>query len=173
MPFGQVTVPAWVLTVKSSTVNPPGTAGLIGQGLTSGSCFALANAGVAINADALAAPGAGSLAGAVALGQVAGKVLGIAGTTLLARRLRLGVLPEGVTTRYVWGLAALAGIGFTVSLFIADLAYDAPALTDTAKIGILGGSLLAALLGAGILFPGRPADQPPGPRPAKRPTVTE
>ncbi len=54
------------------------------------------------------------------------------------------------------GLAALAGIGFTVSLFIADLAYDAPALTDTAKIGILGGSLAAALLGAAILFPGRP-----------------
>ncbi len=119
--------------------------------------FALANAGVAINADALAAPGAARLAGAVALGLVAGKVLGIAGTTLLARRLRLGVLPAGVTTRYVWGLAALAGIGFTVSLFIADLAYDAPALTDTAKIGILGGSLLAALLGAGILFPGRPS----------------
>lgn len=117
--------------------------------------FALANAGVAVSGDALGAPGAARLAGAVMLGLLAGKVLGIAGTTLLARRLRLGVLPQGVTTRYVWGLAALAGIGFTVSLFIADLAYDETTLTDSAKIGILSGSLAAALLGVTILFPGR------------------
>jgi len=117
--------------------------------------FALANAGVAVGRDAIAAPGAARLAGAVVLGLVVGKALGIAGTTLIARRLGIGVLPEGVTTRYVWGLAALAGIGFTVALFIADLAYTDPALTDTAKIGILVGSLLAAALGAAILFPGR------------------
>ena len=124
--------------------------------------FALANAGVAVSGDALSAPGAARLAGAVVLGLLAGKIFGIAGTTLLARRLGLGVLPEGVTTRYVWGLAALAGIGFTVSLFIADLAYDSDALTDTAKVGILAGSLTAALLGAAILFPGRhPRPQDP------------
>jgi NhaA family Na+:H+ antiporter len=117
--------------------------------------FALANAGVALDPDALAAPGAGRLAAAVAIGLLVGKILGVAGVTLVARRLHLGVLPAGVTTRYVWGLAALAGIGFTVSLFIADLAYDQAALTDTAKIGILAGSVTAALLGAAILFPGR------------------
>jgi NhaA family Na+:H+ antiporter len=117
--------------------------------------FALANAGVALQTDALAAAYAARLAGAVAFGLLVGKVLGIAGITLLARRLRLGALPEGVTTRYVWGLAALAGIGFTISLFIADLAYAQPAFTDAAKIGILAGSLAAALLGAAILFPGR------------------
>jgi Na+:H+ antiporter, NhaA family len=117
--------------------------------------FALANAGVALAPEALRAPGAGRLAGAVALGLVVGKIFGIAGVTLAARRLRLGVLPDGVTTRYVWGLAALAGIGFTVSLFIADLAYDGAALVDTAKMGILTGSLVAALLVAAILFPGR------------------
>ncbi|MDP9396406.1 MAG: Na+/H+ antiporter NhaA [Actinomycetota bacterium] len=127
--------------------------------------FALANAGVAVSGDALVAPGAARLAGAVVLGLLAGKTLGIAGTTLLARRLGLGVLPTGVTTRYVWGLAALAGIGFTVSLFIADLAYDTDALTDTAKIGILAGSLTAALLGAAILYPGRhPRPQNPPPQ---------
>jgi NhaA family Na+:H+ antiporter len=117
--------------------------------------FALANAGVALRPDALAAPEAGRLAAAVALALLLGKTFGIAGVTLLARRLRLGTVPTGVTTRYVWGLAALAGIGFTVSLFIADVAYPDPAFTDAAKIGILGGSLAAALLGAAILFPGR------------------
>jgi Na+:H+ antiporter, NhaA family len=117
--------------------------------------FALANAGVALNPDALAAPQAGRLVVAVAVGLLAGKVLGIAGVTLLARRLHFGILPAGVTTRYIWGLAALAGVGFTVSLFIADLAYAQAALTDAAKIGIMAGSLAAALLGAAILFPGR------------------
>jgi Na+:H+ antiporter, NhaA family len=107
-------------------------------------------------------PHAGRLAVAVAVGLLVGKVLGIAGVTLLTRRLRLGTLPTGVTTRYVWGLAALAGIGFTVSLFIADLAYRQAALTDAAKIGILAGSLAAALLGTAILFPGR------HPRPSSR-----
>jgi NhaA family Na+:H+ antiporter len=92
---------------------------------------------------------------AVVMGLLVGKIVGIAGTTLLLRRLGLGLLPAGVTTRYVWGLAALSGIGFTVSLFIADLAYDDVALTDTAKIGIVVGSLTAAVVGAAILFPGR------------------
>jgi NhaA family Na+:H+ antiporter len=78
--------------------------------------FALANAGVALATDALAVRHAGRLAAAVALGLLVGKVLGIAGVTVLARRLRIGVLPAGVTTRYVWGLAALAGIGFTDAL---------------------------------------------------------
>jgi Na+:H+ antiporter, NhaA family len=117
--------------------------------------FALANAGVALEPASLTAPHAGLLAAGVALGLLVGKVLGIAGVTLLARRLRLGILPTGVTTRYVWGLAALAGIGFTVSLFIADLAYSQTALTNAAKMGIMAGSLAAALLGTAILFPGR------------------
>jgi NhaA family Na+:H+ antiporter len=117
--------------------------------------FALANAGVAVGGHALDAPGAARVAEGVVLGLVFGKTLGIAGTTLLARRIGIGLLPEGVNTRYIWGLAALAGIGFTVSLFIAELAYADPALTDTAKIGTLGGSLAAAALGVAIMFPGR------------------
>lgn len=118
--------------------------------------FALANAGVAIDAQALSAPGATGLAVAVAVALVVGKFFGVAGATLLARRLRWGVLPADVTTRYVWGVAGVAGIGFTVSLFIADLAYADPALTDVAKIGILAGSLIAGVLGTLILLPGRP-----------------
>ncbi len=117
--------------------------------------FALANAGVAVERDALSAPGAARLAGAIAIALVVGKMFGVAGAALLASRLRLGVLPQGVSTRYVWGLGALAGIGFTVSLFVADLAYDDVALTETAKIGILGGSVCAAVLGSLILLPGR------------------
>jgi Na+/H+ antiporter NhaA len=117
-----------------------------------------------LDLDQLAAPGAARLVTAVVLGLLVGKTLGIAGVTLLARRLRWGVLPTGVTTRYVWGLAALAGIGFTVSLLIADLAYDVERLTDTAKLGILAGSLTAALLGASITFPGRHPRQDNSPR---------
>ena len=52
------------------------------------------------------------------------------------------------------GIAALAGIGFTVSLFIAALAYDDPLLVDSAKLGILGGSLVSAAIGVAILAPG-------------------
>ncbi|MDP9412488.1 MAG: Na+/H+ antiporter NhaA, partial [Actinomycetota bacterium] len=113
--------------------------------------FALANAGVAVGSETLRAAAVSSLAWAIALGLLAGKVLGIGGATLLALRLRFGALPEGVGMAQVWGVAALGGIGFTVSLFIADLAYDDPVLTETAKIGIFAGSLVAGLLGAAIL----------------------
>jgi Na+:H+ antiporter, NhaA family len=113
--------------------------------------FALANAGVALSSDTLRAAAGASLAWAIGLGLVAGKVLGIGGGALLALRLRFGVLPDGVGVRQVWGVAALGGIGFTVSLFIAELAYGDPTLTETAKIGIFAGSLLAALLGVAIL----------------------
>jgi NhaA family Na+:H+ antiporter len=77
-----------------------------------------------------------------------GKTLGI---TLAATRLRLGVLPSGIATRHVWGIAALAGIGFTVSLFIADLAYQAPNVVDLAKIGVFAGSLASGVIGM-IIF---------------------
>ena len=114
--------------------------------------FALANAGVEIEAGAFDTPGTASVALGVALGLVAGKVLGVAGASWLAVRLRVGELPPGVTGRHVLGAAGLAGIGFTVSLFIAGLAFpDAPALEEAAKMGILGASFLAALAGSAIL----------------------
>lgn len=113
--------------------------------------FALASAGVALGGAALGEAASSSLAWAIALGLVVGKVLGIAGAALLALRLRFGALPDGVGTRQVWGVAALGGIGFTVSLFIAELAYADAALTETAKIGIFAGSLLSGLLGVAIL----------------------
>ncbi|GAB2729959.1 hypothetical protein GCM10027273_05900 [Nocardioides pakistanensis] len=88
----------------------------------------------------------------------------------LAVRTGFGRLPAGVTPLHVLAVAAVAGIGFTVSLFIADLAYDDPALTETAKVGIFAGSVLAGVIGATVmLLAGRrarstqisPADEAP------------
>ena len=78
--------------------------------------------------------------------------------TWMAVRTGLGRLPEGVGARTALGVAALGGVGFTVSLFIAPLAYPDAGLSDSAKIESLGGSVASAILGAAILAgrPGRP-----------------
>jgi NhaA family Na+:H+ antiporter len=113
--------------------------------------FALANAGVDFGGGVLAEAGSSRVAWAIAAGLVVGKLLGIAGATFVALRLRWGELPEDMARGQVWGIAALGGIGFTVSLFIAQLAYDAPDLIDTAKVGIFAGSLASGILGAYLL----------------------
>jgi Na+:H+ antiporter, NhaA family len=112
--------------------------------------FALANAGVKLGGGELSDPAGRRIALAVALGLVVGKFIGIAGATLAALRLKLGALPSGVDRRGLLGAAALGGIGFTVSLFITPLAYDDPLLTGAAKLGILGGSLVSAVIGITI-----------------------
>jgi NhaA family Na+:H+ antiporter len=105
--------------------------------------FAFSNAGVGLH---------GSLGGgvplAVILGLAIGKPLGITGAALAAVRLRLALLPDGVNWTALHGCAWLAGIGFTMSLFIATLAFDGTTLLDAAKFGILAGSLLAGIVGA-------------------------
>jgi NhaA family Na+:H+ antiporter len=116
--------------------------------------FALANAGVELGGSALDQPSGRRIALAVLLGLVAGKVIGISAATLAALRLRLGSLPPGVDLRSVFGVAALGGIGFTVSLFITGLAYSDPGLTEAAKLGVLAGSVLSAAIGVAILAPG-------------------
>ena len=116
--------------------------------------FALANAGVELGGSALNDSEGRQVALAVAVGLVVGKFTGIAGATLVALRLRLGSLPDGVDLRGVFGAAALGGIGFTVSLFIAPLAYSDPTLTEGAKLGILAGSVVSAAVGVAILAPG-------------------
>jgi NhaA family Na+:H+ antiporter len=113
--------------------------------------FALANAGVVLQAESLADPAALRLAVGVALGLVVGKTVGIAGAAWLAVRLGLARLPSGVDLRHILAAAAVAGIGFTVSLFVADLAFDRVDLVAAAKLGILGGSVLAAALGTVLL----------------------
>lgn len=105
--------------------------------------FALANAGVDLRggvlADALASP----LTWGIIAGLVAGKVIGISAGALGSVRFRLGDLPRGVGKGQVVGGAALSGIGFTVSLLIVELAFDAPVLRDEAKVGVLVAALLA------------------------------
>ena len=113
--------------------------------------FALANAGVPLGGGVIGDALSSRLAWAVVVGLVIGKTLGIAGGTFLGLRGGWGRLPDGVAHAHVWGLAMLGGIGFTVSLFIAQLAYDDPAAIATAKIGILAASVIAALLGAATL----------------------
>src|SRR3546814_3141717 len=98
--------------------------------------FALANAGVNFGGGLLGEAASTALPWAIALGLVFGKIVGIGAAVWLAVRTGLGRLPQGVGALHVVGVAAVAGIGFTVSLFIADLAYKDPTLTETAKVGI-------------------------------------
>jgi NhaA family Na+:H+ antiporter len=110
--------------------------------------FALANAGVALDARALGHP----VQLAVAAGLVLGKPLGIVAACFACVRLGLARLPTGVHWRHVVAGGCLGGIGFTMALFIAGLALEAE-LLDAAKVGILSGSALAALLGVALLLP--------------------
>ncbi len=116
--------------------------------------FALANAGVALGGSVLGTDSEVRVALAVAVALVVGKIVGIGAMAWLAVRTGLGRLPEGVGARTALGVAALGGIGFTVSLFIAPLAYPDAGLSDSAKIGVLGGSLLSAAIGVAILAGG-------------------
>jgi NhaA family Na+:H+ antiporter len=88
----------------------------------------------------------------VVVGLVVGKTVGVTVFTWLATKTGITRLPDGVRWRHLLGVATLAGIGFTVSLFIASLAFQTPAVQDAAKIGILAASLLAGLVGALLLL---------------------
>lgn len=113
--------------------------------------FGFANAGVAVAGlgwSALAAP----LPLGIALGLFAGKQIGVLGAVVLAQRFGLAQPPAGASLAQLWGMALLCGIGFTMSLFIAQLGFPAsPALVDEAKLGVLAGSLLSALAGYAVL----------------------
>ena len=119
--------------------------------------FALANAGVSLGgslAEALTSP----VALGIVAGLVVGKQLGITLFAWLAVKSGLSELPGGITWRHVYGAGWLAGIGFTMSLFITDLAFSNSALVNTAKLGILAASLIAGVVGWTIL---RRATSPP------------
>ena len=113
--------------------------------------FALANAGVDVGGGVLGDALQSTLTLAVFVGLVVGKLVGVTGSTLLALHRRWGALPEGVARGELAGLGALAGIGFTVSLFIAELAFDDERLVNEAKVGIIAGSLISGVLGAVLL----------------------
>ncbi|MGI8890136.1 MAG: Na+/H+ antiporter NhaA [Chthoniobacterales bacterium] len=112
--------------------------------------FALANAGVAFNAGALAAL-VSPISIGIIFGLALGKPIGIVAFSWLALQLRLARLPAGVVWRQVVGVGVLGGIGFTMSLFIADLAFGSATELETAKVGILVASVAAGLVGMLIL----------------------
>ena len=116
----------------------------------------MANAGVSLDGGSLGDAAGSRLTWAVVVGLVVGKLVGIAGATLLLAHSPVGQMPSGVGPRHVLGVGALGGIGFTVSLFVTGLAFSDPALQAQAKIGILAGSMVAALVGGAVLI-GRPA----------------
>ncbi|MEX2447078.1 MAG: Na+/H+ antiporter NhaA [Dehalococcoidia bacterium] len=112
--------------------------------------FAFVNAGLALDADTLSSALASPLTQGIALGLVLGKPLGIVTAVWLA--VRLGArLPQGVGWPSVIGVGALSGIGFTVSLLIANLSFSEPGLLAEAKLGVLGGSLVAGVIGYTLL----------------------
>jgi Na+:H+ antiporter, NhaA family len=113
--------------------------------------FALANAGVSISRSSLGNALTSGITLGVVAGLVVGKTVGVTMFTWLATRTGITRLPEGVGWGQLVGVAALAGIGFTVSLFITSLAFQTQAIQDAAKVGILIASLLAGLLGALLL----------------------
>lgn len=113
--------------------------------------FALANAGVDFRAVSIGAALTSDIALGVAAGLVVGKIVGITAASYGAVRLKLGKLPPGTNWTHVFGLSAVAGIGFTVSLFVAGLAFADPQFTDLAKVGIFSGSLVAGIVGSIIL----------------------
>jgi NhaA family Na+:H+ antiporter len=110
--------------------------------------FAFANAGVTLSGDVLAQSLSSPITLGVILGLVVGKPVGIVGAAVLAVRSGRARMPAGVGWGLLAGVAALAGVGFTVSIFIAGLAFSEPEVVDAAKIGILIASALAGLLGA-------------------------
>jgi NhaA family Na+:H+ antiporter len=112
--------------------------------------FALANAGVALGGgllDALSVP----VTAGVLLGLVLGKPVGITLFAWLAVRVGFASLPAQTSWRALHGVSWLGGIGFTMSLFIAGLAFADASLLDSAKVGILGASLVAGVIGWGML----------------------
>ncbi len=112
--------------------------------------FAFANAGVSfagLEISALAAP----LPLGIALGLLLGKQLGIVGFAWIAAKSGIASLPTGINWAQMWGLSLIAGIGFTMSLFIGNLAFASPEQIAAVKLGVLGGSILSAIGGILIL----------------------
>lgn len=108
--------------------------------------FALANAGVVINPEILAGAMTSALTWGIVVGLVVGKFIGVFGSAAILRVLRVGEFGPGLTLDRIAGGAALCGMGFTISLFIVDLAIDDPAAQNEARVGVLAASVIAFLI---------------------------
>ena len=113
--------------------------------------FAFSAAGIPLAADVFVRGGPGVLAGVI-LGLAVGKPLGIGLASLAAVKARIAIAPDGVTLMAFLGAACLCGFGDTFSLLMADQAFPHGPYAAIAKIGVLGGSVLSAALGATILY---------------------
>jgi NhaA family Na+:H+ antiporter len=109
--------------------------------------FALANAGVSMSSGAFTADNELRIIMGVVIALVIGKPLGIVGMSWVSVRMKWCQLPPGVAWKGIWLVGLLAGIGFTMSIFIAMLAFDDESLLNAAKLGVLLGSFTAAVLG--------------------------
>ena len=112
--------------------------------------FAFANAGVQISNLDISAFGSAALG--VAIGLILGKPLGILGSTYIAERLGWIQKPEGISWTQIFGVSLLGGVGFTMSIFMAFLAFDEATTIDSIKLVILGSSLLMGITGALFLY---------------------
>jgi NhaA family Na+:H+ antiporter len=139
--------------------------------------FALANAGVSLSGDALGGVVSDPVTLGVVLGLVVGKTVGVVAASFIAVRLGLGRLPAGTTWRHILGLAMVAGIGFTVALFVTSISFTDAALAASAKVGILLGSTVAGALGYALLRTVPAAPDPAKPvledEPARTPVPTQ
>ncbi len=124
--------------------------------------FALANTAVTVTPSALADAAASSVSQGIVIGLVLGKPIGIVLASWLAVRSGLAVLPSGVGWKHIVGMGSLAGIGFTVSLFVTELAFDSADVVANAKLGVLAASILASVFGV-ILLLRATAGEPLGP----------
>jgi NhaA family Na+:H+ antiporter len=113
--------------------------------------FALANAGIPLGAHAIGDASSSRVTYGVIVGLVVGKTIGVTLFAWIAVRIGVGTLPVGARWADMVGIGVVAGIGFTVSIFVAQLAFDDPAVVDEAKVGVLAASVVAALLGALVI----------------------
>ena len=119
--------------------------------------FALANAGIKLSGDTISDAATSSVTLGIMLGLIVGKPLGITLFAWVATRFGL-TLPEGVSWPQFVGMGFAAGIGFTVAIFVAGLAFESKGITDLAKIGILVASLIAAVAALLLLHYGKQSD---------------
>lgn len=140
------------LEVLSEHAQPPlirierGLRGLVAFGIMP--LFALANAGVSLTSDSVSSALTSPVALGVIVGLALGKPLGITAFAWLAVRLRIAVLPSAVSWGMIAGTGVLGGIGFTMALFIAGLAFTDSGQLDAAKVGVLAASTIAGVVGA-------------------------
>ncbi|MGA1759365.1 MAG: Na+/H+ antiporter NhaA, partial [Paracoccaceae bacterium] len=113
--------------------------------------FAFANAGVVLTGISLSdlfAP----LPMGIAMGLILGKQIGVFGATYITVRMGFARLPQGVTWAHIYGLSCLAGIGFTMSLFIGGLSFSDAEMMNQVRLGVLSGSIISAILGYVVLM---------------------